>query len=275
MDETQKRLQGCTGMGLAHERFADEAGMESDGAEAEQIVGSVDAAFGYADGAGRELVDKVKRGFEADFKGAEVAVVHAERVAAEVADTSQLLAGVDFAEDVEMLGVSGGGEAGEIGVRQRGDDQQNGVGAMGAGFDDLVVVDDEVFAKAGDLRGCRGDFQVGEAALEEGRVGEDGEGGGAGVLEVGSERLRVEVGANQPFGGGRLLEFCDDRGGVTGGIAERAGKAARGVLPGLPFEVALGHALAAKGHVGASLSKNAVEMLDGCAPDSSITTGAG
>jgi hypothetical protein len=54
---------------------------------------------------------------------------------------------------------------------------------MCAGFDDLVLVDDEVFAEAGDGGGCRRQVEIGEAALEEGLVGEDGKRGGAGGLE--------------------------------------------------------------------------------------------
>jgi hypothetical protein len=66
----------------------------------------------------------------------------------------EFVGGMDFAEDVERVLMSAGGEAGELGAGERGDDEEDGVGAVGAGFDDLVFVDDEIFAEAGDL--CRG-----------------------------------------------------------------------------------------------------------------------
>ena len=75
----------------------------------------------------------------------------------------------------------------EEAVAERGRDKEDGVSAMGAGFGDLVLVDDEVFAKAGNFGGGGGDFEVLKAALEKGLIGEDGERGGAGAFEI---RLR-------------------------------------------------------------------------------------
>ena len=87
----------------------------------------------------------------------------------------------------------------EIAVAERGRDEEDSVGTMGAGFDDLVLVDDEVLAEAGNFGCGRGDFEVLKAALEEGLVGEDREGCSAGVFEVRGEGLGIEVGADDAF----------------------------------------------------------------------------
>jgi hypothetical protein len=82
---------------------------------------------------------------------------------------------------------------------------------VGGGFGDLGVDDGEVFAQDGDGNdGTRG-LEVGQAALEKLLVGEDGEGGGAsgGVGPGNCDRL--EVGGEDSFAGGGLLDFGDDR----------------------------------------------------------------
>jgi hypothetical protein len=220
----------------------------------------VDAAFGDVDGAGGEAVGEPERSFEADVEGMEVAIVHAVAVAAEIADAGKLFRRVDFAEDVELECVGGGGEAGEVIVGERGSDQQDGVGAMGAGFNDLVLIHDEVLAKAGDGCGGRGEFEVDEAPLEEGLVGEDGERGGSGVGEIACERRRVKFGADEAFGGGSFLELGDDGGAGSGSPAEGGGESAGRVMGGAALEAGEGRPGAARGEVSAGLSEDAVEV---------------
>ncbi len=65
----------------------------------------------------------------------------------------------------------------QLGIVQRGGDEQDGVGAVGAGLEDLVLVDDEVLAQSGERRGGRCQLEIAQTALEVGLVGEDGEGG--------------------------------------------------------------------------------------------------
>ncbi len=87
----------------------------------------------------------------------------------------------------------------EGGVGEGGDDEENGVGAGGAGLEDLKGVEDEVLAQTGNLDDAGGLVQVGERALEELLVGEDGESGGPGGLKGAGERRGVKVAANQAF----------------------------------------------------------------------------
>ena len=90
--------------------------------------------------------------------------------------------------------------------------------------------------------------RFGKAALEKGLVGEDGERGGSGALEIDGERSGIEVGADHPLRGRGFLQFGDDRRGLArrlrGGrvrirgecaarpvLRDRAGGRARGAAP--------------------------------------------
>ena len=260
LDETQERLEGRAGMRLAHERFADEAGVKTGGVKTVEVVGGVDATFRNADGVWGELADEFEGSFEAHIEGAEVAVVDAVGVTAEIADEGQLFGGVNFAKNVEVERMRGCGEAAELGAGKCGRDEEDSVGMMGAGLDNLVLVHDEVFAEAGDLRDCGGDLEVAQAALEEGLVGENGEGGGSGIFEAGGQRLRVELRANQTLRGRRFFELGDDGGSGSGGITESAGEAPRLVGGRGLFEEPERSSLAALVHVGAGLGEDAVKM---------------
>lgn len=200
----------------------------------------------------------------------EVAIVDAVAVAAEGAGAVQLFGGVDFAEDVELMGVGGGGEASELVIRKGSGDEEDGVGVMGAGFDDLILVDDEVLAKAREVGGSGGDFEVAQAALEKGLVGEDGERGRAGALEGDCEGFGVEVRTDEATRGGGFFELGDDSGGGSGGGAKSAGESARSVRGGTALEIAERRTGAALGEAGAGLSEDAVQVGQNGAPGSSI-----
>ena len=91
---------------------------------------------------------------------------------------------------------------------------------MGSGFEDLVLVDGEVFAEAGNGDGARGNLEIAEAALKKRLIGEDGEGCGAAVLIAGGEPLHIEVGADEAFGRRSFLDFGDDGGAGLRALAE-------------------------------------------------------
>ena len=149
----------------------------------------------------------------------------------------------------------GFGEALQLGIGERGGDEQNGVGAMGAGFDDLVLVDHEVLAQAGQRRGSRGQLEVAQAALKVGLVGEHGKrGSSAGAIAAG-EPGRVEVGADQAFGGGGFLDFGDDR-GAGGGLAAQGAAQPRGRWAARRSSSASGHTFLGRCHGGARGGQN-------------------
>ena len=60
----------------------------------------------------------------------------------------EFFGGVHFDQHIEREAVGDCGEVLDLGIGERGGDEQNGVGTVGAGFDDLVLVDDEVLAQA-------------------------------------------------------------------------------------------------------------------------------
>ena len=117
----------------------------------------------------------------------------------------------------------------ERGVGVGGDDEQNGVGANGAGFEDLKRVEDEVLAQAGNVDDVGRLLEVGERALKELFVGEDRQRGGAGGLEGAGQGCGIKVAADEPFGGRGFFDFGDDRGPVDGGGTKSGGKAAGGM----------------------------------------------
>jgi hypothetical protein len=79
----------------------------------------------------------------------------------------------------------------DLGIGERRDDEQDGVGSGRACLDDLVAIDDEVLAQDRQLAGRAGRAQIVEASAEERAVGED------------RERLRAARGVGAR-GGGRI-----------------------------------------------------------------------
>ena len=123
------------------------------------------------------------------------------------------------------------GEALHLGIGERGGDQQNGVGAMGARFDDLVLVDREVLAQAGKRDGFRCDLEVAQSALKIRLVGEYGKRRRAAGRIARGEPRNIEFGADQPFGGRGFLDFGDDGRAGLGFSAQSRGPAARLMAP--------------------------------------------
>src|SRR6202030_2652419 len=113
------------------------------------IGGLRDAALRDEHGVGGELGGELEGGLEPHFEGAQVAVVDADQSAAEVTDAARLVAGVDLAEDIEREFARAAGELRKLGIAERGGNQQNSVCAMRARLEELVLVEDEVLAQAG------------------------------------------------------------------------------------------------------------------------------
>lgn len=228
--------QGSTGVGPAHEGFADEEGVVAGGAKAEEFFGRGEAALGDADGSGGDGADEREEQLGMNGEVAEVAAVDADGLAVEVQGAGEFFGVVDFAEDVEAVVAGGGAECLEVCVGVGGDDQKDGVGSVSTGFEDLEGVDDEVFPEAGDGDGCGGVFEVCERALEEGLVGEDGEGGGSALREAAGEGGGIEVRANEALRRRGFFEFGEDGGVGLGCGAEGVGKASGLMLGGAAFE---------------------------------------
>ena len=107
-------------------------------------------------------------------------------------------------------------------VGERSDDEQDGVGAGGAGFENLEGIEDEVLAQAGNGDGCGSEGEILERALEELFVGEHGERGCSGCLERAGQRGWIEVRTDESTRGRGLLQLGDD--GRAGGRGTCAGR---------------------------------------------------
>ena len=117
---------------------------------------------------------------------------------------------MDFDEDVELEGPCGVVEVLESVVVEAGDDEEDGIGAGDDGFVDLDFMDHEVFAEKRD-GGALGDLgEVGEGALEEFFVGEDGHAAGAAVDVHAGLFEGIEVWIDDAGGGGGFFDFSDD-----------------------------------------------------------------
>jgi hypothetical protein len=112
----------------------------------------------------------------------------------------------------------------ERGLVERGDDQKDRIGPGDDGFEDLSLVNDEIFAQAGDVELLADEAEVFEAALEVFFVGEDGDGVRAGFFIATGDGERVEISGDGACGGRGALHLGDH--GEAGGIG------AQGVVKG-------------------------------------------
>src|SRR3954452_1380895 len=81
-----------------------------------------------------------------------------------------------FDESGHPAGCGKFAEGAEFGFVEDGDDQEDSVGSRRGRFADVVFGDREILPNDGQGGGGAGGAEVGEAALEEVVVGEDGEG---------------------------------------------------------------------------------------------------
>ena len=123
---------------------------------------------------------------------------------------------VDFDEGAEAIARGGLAEIANLARGEDGGDQQDGVGAVGRGFEDLRRVDGEILAQDGEGDGGAGAFEIGQAALEKCLVGEHAEGGGSARFVGAGDAGRVEIVGEDALAGRRLLDLRDD-GGRAGG----------------------------------------------------------
>src|SRR5579859_289566 len=136
------------------------------------IRAAVNAALGHTQhmvgNAGGHVTERV----QADLKSLEITAVHADNVGPALQRASQLLFIVDFAQCVEVQGAGKIEQAPERFVVQRSQNQQDGIGMMGACFGDLKFVDDEVFAQAWQLGSGRSFQQISQRSVKELFIGE-------------------------------------------------------------------------------------------------------
>lgn len=230
LDLSDECMQGLAGGGRLHERFPDEEAAEARLAQPAEGVRTGNAAFGNQQGMpGRgclsgELFGQTEGVLHIRVEAAQVAVVDAREVGP-WADVVQLLVRVYLQQHFQAEGVRFVRQRIALRPGQAGGDEQHGIGSHQSGLQELVGVDDEVFAQDGQAGQRAGGLQVGQGAAEVGFVRQDGEGGGA-VLFVSLHYFAgVCLGIYPAFRGGAAFELGNDARGRGG---ERPAEAAGG-----------------------------------------------
>src|SRR5260370_19044368 len=194
----------------AHQRFADEDGTDAAGRKALHVGTRADAAFADHAHAGREFRGNLQRVFQPRDECAQVAVVHTDQARAGVQHAPQVRPLVKLHERLEPQFVSLTPQARQRLAVEDLRDEQHGVGAGEARFQELIALADEVLAQQREIHGGADVAQVRQAALEERLRRDDGQAGST-VGGVGaSDGDGVEVGAQDAGRRRRLLHFRDD-----------------------------------------------------------------
>ena len=101
---------------------------------------------------------------------------------------------LDERGESQCLGIAP--EPGERAIIEGGHNQQHGIGAGRTRFEQLVAVDDEVLPEQRDVHGLARGREVPEVPVEEGRLGENRDGGGP-LVRIGPRDGRGIVGAGE------------------------------------------------------------------------------
>jgi hypothetical protein len=222
---TEELRQRFTGIRCGHERFPDEEGVEAGVAEADEIGVGGEAGFGNGDTLVGDLIDQCKGSVDSDFESFEVAIVDADDFGAGGEGEIEFGLGVNLDERLHFEFAAEVDEFFQSGIAKGGDDEEEAVGVVGAGFPDLPRIEDKIFPQDGLRDFLAGVAEIFERAAEEFGLGEDGERYGAGGRERLRERDRIEWIANDAARGRSGFQFGDDVEAVAG---ERGGKIAEG-----------------------------------------------
>ena len=166
--------------------------------------------------AGGHEFGESERGIQGDFEGGEIAVVDADQVRAGFEGDGEFAGVVNLDEGAEAIARGGFAEIANLARGEDGGDQQDGIGAVGRGLEDLRRVDGEILAQDGEGYGGAGAFEIGQAALEKWLVGEHAEGGGSARFVGAGDAGRVEIVGEDALAGRGFLDLGDD-GGRAGG----------------------------------------------------------
>src|SRR5204863_9615301 len=95
-----------------------------------------------------------ERGRQVNFERVEIAAVRANQIAPGVERALQFAFVVDLTQNVQVISLSAARKRSQVILLESSNDQQDGIRAMRSRFQDLEVIDDEVFAQTG--KGSRG-----------------------------------------------------------------------------------------------------------------------
>src|SRR5271154_5236332 len=101
----QQKCQGGSGIGLPHQRFADEEGGVSGVFETSDVLGCADAAFGDLHGVRGYQWSELDQALRMYGEGSQVAAVDADQIEPEIDGALHLSVVVSLTEDVESHAV--------------------------------------------------------------------------------------------------------------------------------------------------------------------------
>ena len=128
-------------VGLPHQAFADQECRHAHARQPRQIVGREDAAFADHQAIVRDQRRQRFAGRKRGLEGAQIAVVDADHRRTKFQRAVELGALMDFDQDVHAVRERRVLDVPGRGIVERRHDDQDAVGAVGAGFDHLIGVD--------------------------------------------------------------------------------------------------------------------------------------
>ncbi len=185
--------------------------MDAGIAHQRDVLRAEDATLGDQQAVTRHRLLHVQRGLQRHLEGAQVAVVDADHRRRHLQRALQFVDVMHFHQHVHAQRQRQLGQRGQLGIVQRGDDQQDAVGAQHARLVHLVGVDDEILAQHRQRAGFAGLLQIGVGALEEVHVGQHRQAAGATELVADGDVGRAEIRADHALGGAGLLHLGDHR----------------------------------------------------------------
>ena len=220
--------QGLAGVFLAHQMFAHEDDMHADCSEIGEVLRGLDPGFGdqpRSGLAGLHTVGKLGGMGEIGLHLGEVTIIDPQqhppmsRGVDEGEDPLKIRSAMGFEQDTEIEPIRQIEHLDDLGIVEAFGDQKDGIGAMGAGFEDLIRIEDEILAENGKIDALFDSVDEGEMPAEEFFVREAGNGRCAclGVLlrdEFRHKAILFMFGiifwANQPGRGALPLDLGDD-----------------------------------------------------------------
>ena len=130
-----------------------------------------DAAFGDEDPVLWRAGGKFLAVFQRHLEIAEVAVVDADQRRLQRQGAVEFGLVMGFDQNVHLQVMGGDVERAGFAIVDAGHDDQDAVGAGGAGLVDLIGVEQEILAQGRRVGGGAGDGEIVQLALERGRVG--------------------------------------------------------------------------------------------------------
>src|SRR5437899_9204857 len=162
----------CGDVAGAHERLSDQHGVGAGGDDPAYVGAREEAALADDNGAGRDRRQELERRLQARLEGGEITVVDPEDAASGGDGLVQLGGRVTLHQRGEPEGLRGGEQIIQPWRLQDRDDQQHGVGARGARFPELVLVDDEILSEQRNVDRRAHRPQIVQAPLEILLIGE-------------------------------------------------------------------------------------------------------